>query len=248
MITDQLDSRVLRFTDCYAQRFMKPGTYRYGVVAAGGHPGKDVPVEAARSLRRGHGQAVFTVEVDEGVGAADQGRAMAQTVLTVRREGNGFVVDQPTVRVRVGDMVMWHGADPSWPFAVAGEKEFFGSDRLVNESGFSHAFTAAGTHEWADAYGSGLRGTVRVRQPKLGSAKDVEAWQSRMSAGALVTITDAVAEPAEVELVVGQTVFFVVTRGPGVSVTDVDLLPPDGGGGKGDGDEDDEPDRTVAAS
>ena len=241
MITDQLDSRTLRFTDCYAQRFMKPGTYRYGVVAAGGHPGATAPVEAARSLRRGRGEAAFTVEVEE---AGDAG-AMAQTVLTVRREGNRFVVDQPTVRVRAGDMVMWHGTDASWPFAVAGEKEFFGSDRLVNESGFSHAFTAAGTHEWGDAYGSRLHGTVRVRQPKLGSAKDVEAWQSRLSAGTLVTITDAVAEPADVELVVGQTVFFVVTRGPGVSVTDVDLLP---AGGKGDGDEDDESRTGAAAS
>lgn len=239
MITDQLDSRVLRFTDTYAQRFMRPGTYRYGVVAAGAHPAKAVPVDAVRSLHRGSAPAPFTVQVDEG-----ETGAMAQTVLTVRREGARFVVDQPTVRIRTGDMVMWHGTDPSWPFAIAGEKEFFGSDRLVNESGFSHAFTAAGTHEWGDAYGSGLRGTVRVRQPRLGSAKDVEAWQSRLSAGTLVTITDAVAEPAEVELVVGQTVFFVVTRGPGVSVTDVDLLPPKG---KGDGDEDDEP-RTAAAA
>lgn len=239
MITDQLDSRVLRFTDSYAQRFMRPGTYRYGVVAAGAHPAKAVPVDAVRSLHRGSAAAPFTVQVEES-----EAGAMAQTVLTVRREGTRFVVDQPTVRIRTGDMVMWHGTDASWPFAIAGEKEFFGSDRLVNESGFSHAFTAAGTHEWGDAYGSGLRGTVRVRQPRLGSAKDVEAWQSRLSAGTLVTITDAVAEPAEVELVVGQTVFFVVTRGPGVSVTDVDLLPPRG---KGDGDEDDES-RTAAAA
>ena len=244
MITDQLDSRVLQFTDSYAQRFMKPGTYRYGVVAAGGHPGTAVPVEAARSLRRGRGEAVFTVEVED----AGEGGAMAQTVLTVRREGGRFVVDQPTVRVRTGDMVMWHGTDASWPFAVAGEKEFFGSDRLVNESGFSHAFTAAGTHEWGDAFGSRLHGTVRVRQPRLGTAKDVEAWQSRLAAGTLVTITDGVAEPADVELVVGQTVFFVVTRGPGVSVTDVDLLPTGGGGGKGDGDEDDEPRHVSTAS
>ena len=53
MITDQLDSRVLRFTDSYAQRFMRPGTYRYGVVAAGAHPAKAVPVDAVRSLHRG---------------------------------------------------------------------------------------------------------------------------------------------------------------------------------------------------
>ena len=243
MNTDQLDSRTLRFTDSYAQRFMKPGTYRYGLVAAGGHPGTAVPVEAARSLHRGPAQAPFTVQVED---SGDPGAAMAQTVLTVSREGARFVVDQPTVRVRTGDMVMWHGADPSWPFAVAGEKEFFGSDRLVNESGFSHAFTAAGTHEWGDAYGSRLHGTVRVRQPKLGSAKDVDAWQARLSAGTLVTITDAVAEPAEVELVVGQTVFFVVTRGPGVSVTDVDLLPRDSA--RGDEDDDDTPGTGSAAS
>lgn len=242
MITDQLDSRVLRFTDCYAQRFMKPGTYRYGVVAAGAHPDHPVAADTARALRRDTAAAPFTVQVEEGT---EPGGTMGQTVLTVRREGNRFLVDQPTVRVRAGDMVLWHGVDASWPFAVAGEKEFFGSDRLVNESGFSHAFTAAGTHEWGDAYGSRLRGTVRVRQPKLGTVKDVEAWQSRMSAGTLVTITDAVAEPAEVDLVVGQTVFFVVTRGPGVSVTDVALLP---GGGATDGDKDDRRRQGAAVS
>lgn len=243
MITDQLDSRVLRFTDCYAQRFMKPGTYRYGVVAAGVHPDHPAAADTTRALRRGPASAPFTVQVEEGT---EPGGTMGQTVLTVRREGNRFLVDQPTVRVRAGDMVLWHGTDASWPFAVAGEKEFFGSDRLVNESGFSHAFTAAGTHEWADAYGSHLRGTVRVRQPRLGTAKDVEAWQSRMSAGTLVTITDAVAEPAEVDLVVGQTVFFVVTRGPGVSVTDVALLPT-GGTSAGDKD-DDRPHRGAAGA
>ena len=36
MITNTFDSRVLGFGDCYGQRFMKPGVYRYDVVPAGG--------------------------------------------------------------------------------------------------------------------------------------------------------------------------------------------------------------------
>ena len=34
---DTLDSRALRFTDCYAQRFMKAGTYPYNVLPVMGH-------------------------------------------------------------------------------------------------------------------------------------------------------------------------------------------------------------------
>ena len=32
---DHLDSRALRQTDCFGQRFMRTGTYRYGLVRAG---------------------------------------------------------------------------------------------------------------------------------------------------------------------------------------------------------------------
>jgi len=34
---DTLDSRALRSTDCYAQRFMKPGSYAYNVLPVMGH-------------------------------------------------------------------------------------------------------------------------------------------------------------------------------------------------------------------
>ena len=36
MTTDTLDSRALRLTDCYGQRFMKAGTFRYGIFTVDG--------------------------------------------------------------------------------------------------------------------------------------------------------------------------------------------------------------------
>ena len=40
-----------------------------------------------------------------------------------------------------------------------------------------------------------------------------------------MTISGSSAEPREVDLFTGQTVFFIVTKGPGISITDRRLLP-----------------------
>lgn len=207
-MTDHVDSRALRNTDTYGQRFMRPGTYRYAIGPAGtGGYTQEYP---------------WVVTVNDGEPKPGE---MSQTLVVVRREGKGFVPDQPKVTVNAGDMVMWHSPDSAdRPFMVVGEKEFFASDRLVNESGYTHAFTSEGSYEWADANGSDARGVIRVSNPDLRLAKGQRAWQRAQRQGTVVMINDGKAEPAEVDVVVGQTVFFAVVAGPGVTVTDVTLL------------------------
>jgi len=227
---DQLDSRVLRRVDCYGQRFMKPGEYRYTLCPAGvGDVVDDAP---------------FVVEVtaDEDAKGPDdatrEDRRIGQATVVVRHDGRRFVAEPAHVRVRVGDMVLWNGPDDR-PFTVRGAKEFFASDRLLNESGYSHVFTVPGEFAWGDAYGSELHGTVRVAMPEVGSAKALDAWRARLASGHAVVVADGRAEPAEVDVVVGQTVFFVVTNGPGVSITDTALLDKKGRPGDKDNDKDD---------
>ncbi|CAI9419836.1 cupredoxin domain-containing protein [Nocardioides sp. T2.26MG-1] len=222
-MTENLDSRALRNTDCYGQRFMKPGTYPYALVPAGG-PGAG-------------GDFPYVVEVVEKSSKGE--RAMHQATVTVRFEkerhgdccdertsGPGrFVPDLERVTVEAGDMVVWNSPDAATrPFAVDGEKEFFGSSALTNECGYTHVFTTPGEHEYADAYGSGLRGVVRVADPQPRNQKELRAWRARLAEGALVMINDGRPEPAELEIVLGQTVFFAVVTGPGVTITEASLV------------------------
>lgn len=222
-MTENLDSRALRNTDCYGQRFMKPGTYPYALVPAGG---------AGASA-----EFPYVVEVVEKTSKRD--REMHQTAVTVRfvKERHGeccdertadpgrFVPDRERVTVEAGDMVLWNSPDAATrPFAVEGQKAFLGSTALTNECGFTHVFMTAGEHEYVDANGSGLRGVVLVSDPKPRNQEELRAWQSRLGEGTLVMISDGRAEPAEVEIMLGQTVFFAVVNGPGVTITEASLV------------------------
>lgn len=224
-MSENLDSRALRNTDCYGQRFMKPGTYTYALVPAG----------AAGAS----GEFPYVVEVVEKSKEADR---MRQTTVTVRfvKERHGdccdertsdpgrFVPDQDRVTVEAGDMVVWNSPDAATrPFAVDGQQEFFGSSALTNECGYTHVFMTPGEHEYVDANGSGLRGVVRVADPKPRDLEELRAWQSRLGEGTLVMISGGTPEPAEVEIMLGQTVFFAVVKGPGVTITDASLVAAD---------------------
>lgn len=208
-MTDQLDSRALHYTDCYGQRFMKAGTYRYGLGPAGsGEWTREFP---------------HVIEVVDA--PAGSRRQMAQTTVTVRLEGGSFVPEKDHLTVATGDMVTWHSPDAhARPFTVTGEKAFFASDRLVNESGYTHVFATTGTYDWVDAHGSQVRGRVTVVDPQCRTAEDIRAWQKQLAEGRLVMIADGRAEPADLEVLLGQTVFFAVVNGPGISVTDSRLI------------------------
>jgi plastocyanin len=208
MTTDTFDSRALRRTDCYGQRFMRPGTYRYALVPATWSPAAD--------------DFPYTIQVTD---APDRDAVMEQHTVRVRQDGARFVPEQHALEIATGDLVVWNCRDSrTTPFAVAGEKDFFGNAALVNESGFSHAFGSAGEYEWADAHGSDLRGVVRVSDPRVTNSDDYQRWRRQLATGSVVMINGRNAEPAEVEIVTGQTVYFAVTKSDGISVTDARLL------------------------
>jgi plastocyanin len=208
---DTLDSRLLRPTDCYAQRFMRPGTYRYAVVPMYG--------EAVTEVRP------FSVLVSEGARSGDD--RMQQHNVVVRSDGKRLVAQPADLEIGVGDLVLWNCQDRgALPYLVAGDKEFFSSHRLVNDSGYSHAFGVAGEYRWTDAFGSGTSGVVRVTNPTCRTSAEFARWRETLSKGTVVTIADDRAAPADVEIVTGQTVFFAVTKSRGISITDERLLGP----------------------
>ena len=94
----------------------------------------------------------------------------------------------------------------------------------MNESGYTHAFGIAGEYRWRDSYGGPICGVVRVKDPGCKTSQDVCKWRESLGTAALVMISDDKAQPAEVEIMTGQTVFFAITKGRGISITDERLL------------------------
>lgn len=204
---NNLDSRALGRADCYAQRFMRAGDYRYNVVP-------------------GHAQAIstdfpFVVHVRGQDGKRDG--QMAQHNLPVALDGGKFSVTPATITIAIGDMAVWNGGGEI-PFAVVGEQEFFNSHRMANECGFSHAFGKPGDYHWRDAFGSTLAGVVRVRDPDCAKDKDLRKWRAALGEGSLIMIADGKADRPEIDILTGQTVFFAVVKTPGISITDDRLL------------------------
>lgn len=207
MYSNTLDSRALGFGDCYGQRFMKPGTYRYDVVFTGGGPlVTDFP---------------FTIEVV----AAEGDPTMKQHDIALKTTGRRFVVDEDVVTIGEGDLVLWSSADPAaHAFEVRGDQAFFGSAALTTECGYSHAFGTAGEHHWADALGGSAEGVVRVKEVRCSSPAELASWRKRLTRGTVVMINDGKVEPAEVDIVVGQRVFFAVVKTAPMTITDTALI------------------------
>jgi plastocyanin len=205
---DAFDSRAMRRTDCYGQRFMRTGEYRYDIVPSSwGSVTTDGP---------------YAIEV--GGSKASNG-PMHQHNVVVETDGKKFRPDLEVVKIEEGDLVLWNCPHASSPFAVVGDEDFFGSSRLVNECGYSHAFASAGRYRWMDANGSGIGGSVLVADPPGGTAEDFRRWKQSLTKGTLVMIADGRADPADIEITTGQTVYFAVVTGPGITITDIRLLP-----------------------
>ncbi len=204
---EQLDSRALRRTDCYAQRFMKPGTYPYNVLPAFG--------DCVNSERP------FTIKVHE----QKKKPAMTQHNVVVHFANGHFIVEPSEIVIEAGDLVLWNCPQAGGsPYCIAGDKDFFSSHRMVNECGYSHAFGVAGEFRWRDANGGHAHGIIRVRDPQCTERSHFGHWQEALKKGTLVMIEDGTAKPSSVEIVTGQTVFFAVVKGSGISITDERLL------------------------
>lgn len=203
---DTLDSRALSYIDCFARRFTKPGSVRYGITSA--------------SVRCDlHDEDAFVIEVGEQREPGGKGK---QHDVTVRMKGGRFTVEPAKLSIQAGDVVMWHGANSAVPgFIVQGlaGDQRFSSASLDAESLFTHAFGVPGTYDWGDMGQSDIGGRVVVKDLDTKSKKDCEKWMRALSQGALVTIKGK-AEPQQVEIVTGQTVFFAVVDAPGITITD----------------------------
>ncbi len=207
MISNTLDSRALGFGDCYGQRFMKPGTYRYDVVSAGGG-----------SLVTEH---PYTIEVAEAKGEA----TMKQHDVMLTTKERRFVADTEVLTINEGDLVLWACADPNaHAFEVSGDQAFFGNAALTNECGYSHAFGTPGRHHWVDALGGPAEGVVSVKEVRCSTPAELASWRKRLSRGTLVMINDGKVEPAEINVVVGQRVFFAVVSTEPMTITDSNLV------------------------
>ena len=207
---DTLDSRILGYVDCFARRFAKAGSVRYGITSA--------------SVRCDlHDDDAFVIEVRERREPGEEG---AQHDVTVKMKGGRFSVDPAKLSIEAGDVVMWHGASSAVPgFIVQGQAgdQRFSSASLDAESLFTHAFGVPGTYEWGDTGQSDIGGRIVVKDLDTESKEDCEKWMRALSQGALVTIKGR-AEPQQVEIVTGQTVFFAVVDAPGITITDQRLV------------------------
>ena len=203
MSNDNLDSRALRYTDTYGQRFMREGIYHYTLV----HAGCSGTIDSYP----------YAIEVTEN----KKSDKMRQHAIAVSHGDRGFSIEEARIKVAVGDLVTWACRQSTAPpLEVAGEKDFFGSSNLVNECGYAHAFCTAGEFRWSDIGGSRAAGVVRVRDPKCGSQKELATWRESLSKGALVMINGDKVEPEEVDIATGQTVYFAVIQSKGLSITD----------------------------
>jgi plastocyanin len=204
---DTLDSRGLRLTDTYSQLFPKAGEYPYALLPA-----------MTRDITDNR---PFIIKVVQ----RERGEAAEQHTINVHWRGGRFEPEQHEVTIAAGDLVMWHCPDQGGlPYVVAGARGAFGSDRLASECCYSHAFGTPGEYRWVDAWGSGTSGTVRVRAPDTKDDKAADRWRKAVADGTVVSIEGDKVSPAQVTVSVGQTVFFAVVKGRGISITDERLL------------------------
>jgi len=204
-----LDSRVIGIGSCFAHRFSSPGTLQYSLS----------PLPSALTTGADRASS-YSVTV-----SADRNDRPPRQYVTVRQANGRLVASPARLEITAGDIVVW-SADRTVPFGfrVRGTigSNVLDSAALVTESIYTHAFGLAGSFEWADANGSDLRGQVTVAMPD--AAEGHERWLARIGEGALVHVRGVSAEPADLQIVVGQTVVWAVEDAPGVTITDASLI------------------------
>lgn len=200
-----LDSRFCRLGDTFAQRFTQSGNYTYDFNLPGVPP-------------FGHANR-FSITVK---GTFDIDKDGEQHFVTVRREGTNFVADPPKLEIATGDVVLWSTNEANTPgFSISGKSanDSFNSGNMEKNALYSHAFGSPGEIEWLDANAHGPAGTIIVKMPKTESAESMEAFKEKLAQGTVIVINGKKADKEQVEILVGQTVFFVVEKAEGIAVT-----------------------------
>jgi plastocyanin len=204
---DSLDSRSLRYVDCFAQRFSKPGKVVYELTTAGPR----LPVE----------QETFTINVAKGAS-----REGSQHTVVVRPSGGRLRPEPEHLDIEVGDTVLWNTPDASLPGYVVrgkGPGGAFDSSALRDDALYTHAFGLPGTYGWLDANGGELSGEVVVEAPDPRDKRAAERWRDALRTGTLVKVSAKTVRPRSVTILLGQTVFWAVSGAGGVTITDARL-------------------------
>jgi plastocyanin len=214
---DTLDSRALRYTDCFAQKISSPGQIQYQITTMAG---TCLPIDPDH---------VFTINVKEH-GKDYQPKPDEdgkQHEVIVRREGQKFVADPPALEITVGDVVLWRSNDPSTPgFTVRGQGKdiSFDSSALASNALYTHAFGVPGEYRWVDANGGPVSGVIQVNPLASTDKKECERWAENLSVGLLITVNGSSATPNNIKMAVGQTVFWAVEKASGISITDARFI------------------------
>jgi plastocyanin len=209
---NSLDSRFLNVGDCYAVSFKSVGQVRY--ILSMGTP---LPSQAV--------SPGFLIDVR----AKEDATAPTPYTVSIVQNNGVLVPAEGELSAHVGDIVLWHTSDPAIKgFAVAGRSPDgdFSNALLKSEAIYSHAFGTAGTFEWVDAVGSAVSGVIVVNP--LSPTDDADTWlsSSSLTNGVGVEIRAAMATPAKIEIILGQTVLWKVWDGTGIAIVDKRLLPP----------------------
>lgn len=207
---EELDSRALRYVNCFVHTFSRPGRVHYDLTTM---VGRWLPI----------GEQGFTIEVGDADTAAPDGR---HHDVVVTRAGERFVANPPALTINAGDRVVWHAPDALTPgFVVHGEGPdgSFDSAALTNRSVYTHAFGQPGEYAWIDANGGRVRGMVEVQAVAPQSQDEFAAWLKSLETPALVRIVGEEASPERVQITQGQSVFWSVEQAPRISITDARL-------------------------
>lgn len=201
-----LDSRFCRLGDTFAQRFVESGNYAYDFNLPGLPP-------------FGH-ENRYRISVK---GTFDSNKEGKQHFVTVRRDDNKFVADPAKLEIETGDVVLWSTQEATTPgFSISGksENDSFNSGDMVRNAMYSHAFGSPGEIEWLDANAHGPAGKIVVKMPKTDSVKAMEAFKKTLEEGSVIIINGKKADKTQMEIFVGQTVFFAVEKAEGIAITE----------------------------
>jgi len=204
---NSLDSRFCRLGDTFAQKFSQVGRYIY-----------DFNLPGLDQLGKENGR--FTISVGK---AADNKPEPKQHFVNVRLAEKKLVAEPSNLEIAAGDVVLWSTNDQNTPgFSVSGhsEKDAFNSASLAREAFYSHAFGSPEDIEWGDMNGRGPSGKISVKMPTTRSQTEMDNFKSLLTTGTVVTIREGKAEPAQLSVLVGQTVFFAVEKAAGITITD----------------------------
>jgi hypothetical protein len=131
-------------------------------------------------------------------------------------------------KIAPGDLLHWHMAEGhKMRFCVVGSStsgERFDNRAISDNSIYIHRFGLPELVEWVDAAGHGVSGKIKVSLPKMETPQDRQHYEEALATPQLIMIEGRSTKPKELDVFVGQPVYFVVRESPGISIVDEAIL------------------------